>query len=47
MADSKVDLAYNPYPRAPADEISVLKVDADDPLPGTTELIVYRYYRSV
>jgi hypothetical protein len=47
MADSKVDLAYNPYRRAPVDEISILKVDADDPLPGTTELIVYRYYRSV
>lgn len=47
MAESKVDLAYDPYPRAPVDEPSILRIEADDDVTGSAELIVYRYYRSV
>lgn len=43
----KVDLAYDPYPRAPVDEASVLRIEADEDVSGAAELIVYRYYRSV
>jgi hypothetical protein len=47
MMASLVDLAYDPYPRAPVDESSVLSIVGDEPIAGTTELTVYRYYRSV
>lgn len=47
MLASLVDLAFDPYPRAPVDESSVLSIVGDDPIAGTTELTVYRYYGSV
>lgn len=47
MAASKVDLAYEPYPRAPVDEASVLSITGDDHVTGKAELTIYRYYRSV
>lgn len=47
MAASKVDLAFEPYPRAPVDEACVLTIDGDNPVSGAAELTVYRYYRSV
>lgn len=47
MATSQVDLAYDPYPRAPVDEASILTITGDEAISGTAELILYRYYRSV
>lgn len=47
MAASKIDLAFEPYPRAPVDEASVLTITGDDPVQGEAEVTIYRYYRSV
>lgn len=47
LAAGAVDLAYDPYPRAPVDESSVLTISATDRVTGSGDLIVYRYYRSV
>lgn len=47
MAASKVDLAFDPYPRAPVDEPSILTIDGDEDVSGKADLTVYRYYRSV
>ena len=47
MAASKVDLAFEPYPRAPVDEACVLTIEGDDPVSGKADLTIYRYYRSV
>lgn len=45
--NNKVLMAYDPYPRAPVDEMSVLTIDADEPIGGSAELTLYRYYGSV
>lgn len=49
MATGKVDLAFEPYPKAPVDEPSAITVtDGNgDPITGSAELTVYAYYRSV
>jgi hypothetical protein len=49
MAAGAVNLAFEPYPRAPVDEPSALTVEDGngDPLTGTAELTVFAYYRSV
>lgn len=49
MATGAVNLAFEPYPRAPIDEPSALTVvDGNgDPVTGNAELTVFAYYRSV
>lgn len=47
MAASKVDLAFDPYPRAPVDETCVLTIEGDQDVSGAAELTMYRYYRGV
>jgi hypothetical protein len=47
VATSKVDLAYDIYPRCPVDETCILTIDAEEALAGSAEVTIYRYYRSV
>lgn len=47
VATSKVDLAYEVYPRVPVDETCILTIDAEEALSGSAEVTIYRYYRSV
>lgn len=49
MATGAVNLAFEPYPRAPIDEPSAITVTDgnDNPITGSAELTVYSYFRSV
>lgn len=47
VATGKVDLSFDPYFRAPADEASILTIEGDDAVTGTAELKVYSQWRTV
>ena len=47
VATGKVDLSFDPYFRAPADEASILTIEGDDEVNGTAELKVYSQWRTV
>ena len=47
MALSKVDLSFEPYPRAPVDEPCTLTISADEFISGSADVTIFRYYRSV
>lgn len=42
-----VDLAHDPYPRAPVSEPSVIRIESAAAIAGSASLLVYSYYRTV
>ena len=43
----KVDLAHDPYPRAPVGEASVFRLESPAQIAGSATLLVYTYWRTV